>query len=149
MDPQMGLFRALFLLLFLRLSLLGGCPTLDLSQDDNRSEKEPLSCIPEPQRAPEPQTTPEPLQQGHSSEEARKTKQAASAGGLGPHDNVLQTLWGLQSPKEMPALGCFGRKIDRIGFGGLGCKSELPTCQLATPTHSQGFHHWSHSGCRG
>lgn len=35
----MGLFRALFLLLFLRLSLLGGCPTLDLSQDDNRSEK--------------------------------------------------------------------------------------------------------------
>ncbi|KAM5322248.1 natriuretic peptides B [Glossophaga mutica] len=118
MDPQTGLSRALLLLLFLHLSPLKGCPTLDLSHDDDRSEKEPLSCIPEPQRAPGS------LQQGRSSEEAWKAKQAASAGGLGPRDNVPQTPVELQSPKKMPASGCFGeRRMNQIKFRGLGCKA--------------------------
>ncbi|XP_053516687.1 natriuretic peptides B [Artibeus jamaicensis] len=128
MDPQTGLSRALWLLLFLHLSLLKGCPTLDLSQDDNRSEKEPLACIPEPRRALEPL---QHSSEGHSSEEAWKTKEAASAGGLGPGDNILPTPREPQSPKKMPDSSCFGgRRMDRIEFSGLGCKTAKTEAQI-------------------
>ncbi|XP_054435643.1 natriuretic peptides B [Pteronotus mesoamericanus] len=128
MDPLTGLPRVLWLLLFLQLSLLGGHPhplggpgpSLDLSQDGSSDEQEPLDRLPEPWNG---WLAVEPLRQGHGSAEAWTAKQAASAGGLGPPDYVLQALWGLPSPKKTPASGCFGRKLDRISSSsGLGCK---------------------------
>ncbi|XP_014400941.1 PREDICTED: natriuretic peptides B [Myotis brandtii] len=122
MDPQTGLPRALLLLLFLHLMPLGGRshplggpspgPPLELSRVQELRDHLP-GTVGEQQ---EEQTALEPLQQGRSSKAAGAARQAASAAGLGPRDHVLQ------SPKRMHDSGCFGGRMDRIGFStGLGC----------------------------
>ncbi|EPQ12227.1 Natriuretic peptides B [Myotis brandtii] len=127
MDPQTGLPRALLLLLFLHLMPLGGRshplggpspgPPLELSRVQELRDHLP-GTVGEQQ---EEQTALEPLQQGRSSKAAGAARQAASAAGLGPRDHVLQ------SPKRMHDSGCFGGRMDRIGFStGLGCNGELP-----------------------
>ncbi|XP_066228109.1 natriuretic peptides B [Saccopteryx leptura] len=120
MDLQMGLSWALSLLLFLHLWPLGGHshplggsgPSLELSGVQELLDRLPSSAG----ELQEEQVTPKLLLPGHSSTDARETRQAASTGGG-------QALQGLQTLKKMSDSGCFGRRLDRISFSsGLGCK---------------------------
>ncbi|XP_025141685.3 natriuretic peptides B isoform X2 [Bubalus bubalis] len=109
MDPQTALSRALLLLLFLHLSLLG-CRSHPELLDRLRHRVSGLQAE---------QLRVEPLQQGQGLEETWDSRAAAPAGFLGPHHSILRALRG---PKMMRDSGCFGRRLDRIGsLSGLGC----------------------------
>ncbi|KAI4578240.1 hypothetical protein MJG53_011095 [Ovis ammon polii x Ovis aries] len=123
MDPQTALSRALLLLLFLHLSLLG-CRSHPLGGPGSASELPGLQELLDRLRdrvseLQAEQLRVEPLQQGQGLEETWDSPAAAPAGFLGPHHSLLRALRG---PKMMRDSGCFGRRLDRIGsLSGLGC----------------------------
>ncbi|XP_064137356.1 natriuretic peptides B [Loxodonta africana] len=138
---QTALTRALLLLLFLHLSPPGGHshplggPDLDLElpglQDTvSEVQTEPVILEPVQQgRSPveageaqevtvsEVQTEPvilEPLQQGHGPVEAGEAQEVSPMGV--PQPQIPEAQGRLPSPKTMSDSGCFGGKMDRIGF---------------------------------
>uniref|UniRef100_A0A4W2I572 Natriuretic peptides B n=1 Tax=Bos indicus x Bos taurus TaxID=30522 RepID=A0A4W2I572_BOBOX len=126
MDPQTALSRALLLLLFLHLSLLG-CRSHPVGGPGPVSELPGLQELLDRLRdrvseLQAEQLRVEPLQQGQGLEETWDSPAAAPAGFLGPHHSILRALRG---PKMMRDSGCFGRRLDRIGsLSGLGCNGE-------------------------
>lgn len=97
--------------------------------------QEPLACIPAPPQQTGSSEEEEEEEEDWIFEEDRKVKQAASAGDPRHPDDILQIPWEQPPPRNLPPSSCLGGgRLDRIEFGGLGCKGELPTCQRATPT---------------
>ncbi|XP_012640769.3 natriuretic peptides B [Microcebus murinus] len=126
MNPPTALPRALLLLLFLHLSLLGGrshplghpSPASELSgmQELLDRLRDKVSELQAKQMALEP------LQQIQGPTEAWGSREAAPEDVLGPRKNALQFPRSLQGPKMMRDSGCFGRRLDRIGsHSSLGC----------------------------
>nr|XP_012640769.2 natriuretic peptides B [Microcebus murinus] len=126
MNPPTALPRALLLLLFLHLSLLGGrshplghpSPASELSgmQELLDRLRDKVSELQAKQMALEP------LQQIQGPTEAWGSQEAAPEDVLGPRKNALQFPRSLQGPKMMRDSGCFGRRLDRIGsHSSLGC----------------------------
>nr|KAF6294363.1 natriuretic peptide B [Pipistrellus kuhlii] len=121
MDLQTGLSRALLLLLFLHLMLLGrshplGGPSPAPHSELSGAQESPDHLLGTGGKLQEEQAAPEHPQQGRGSKAVGETRRAASAAGLGPQDKVLR------GPKRMRDSGCFGWRMDRIGsFTGLGC----------------------------
>uniref|UniRef100_G3T6P8 Natriuretic peptides B n=1 Tax=Loxodonta africana TaxID=9785 RepID=G3T6P8_LOXAF len=115
---QTALTRALLLLLFLHLSPPGGHshplggPDLDLELPGLQKLLDHLQDT-----VSEVQTEPvilEPLQQGHGPVEAGEAQEVSPMGV--PQPQIPEAQGRLPSPKTMSDSGCFGGKMDRIGF---------------------------------
>lgn len=101
------------------------------------------------------------LERRRRSAEAREARQAASADGVGPRDQVrrdkVPRAFHAQRPTKAPASSCFGQKIDPISHhSGLGCNGELLSCHPGPPmpppfpwvspySHSEFVVSWHHT----
>ncbi|PNJ48278.1 natriuretic peptides B [Pongo abelii] len=129
MDPQTAPSRALLLLLFLHVALLGGLShplgspgsALDLETSGLQEQRNHLQGkLSELQVE---QTSLEPLQESPRPTGVWKAREVATEGIRGHHKMILYTLRAPRSPKTVQGSGCFGRKMDRISSSsGLGCK---------------------------
>ncbi|XP_008062023.1 natriuretic peptides B [Carlito syrichta] len=126
MSLQTSLHQVLLFLLFLHLSPLGGrshpldvtSPTPQLSGIEELLDRLP-DKVPELQAG---QVAPGPLQQSHGPAEAGEAEETDLKIALAPQENAHQAPQGPHSPKMMRDSGCFGQRLDRIGYhSGLGC----------------------------